>query len=418
MEERELDAIKLGENLKRARERSGKSQQQVADLLALPRTAVTNLEAGNRAVSTLELSKLAALYGQPIAHFFGQPKSNMEDLSAVVLPRALPAIMASDEMRRAIEKIIDLYTEGAQLRELLGNSIDSAVPNYAMRAATVGESLRQAELVAHEERRRLGLGVAPIGNVAGLIASQGIWTAATELPEDLSGLFINHNSIGFAVVVNSAHHAVRRRFSYAHEYAHALFDRDDGIRKTERANASDLVEKRANSFAASFLMPTDGILEQLRLMDKGNPSRQSQILFDVAGNLPQEAEIRPPAGSQAITYQDVTMLAQHFGVSYEAMVWRLKSIGKISASETDFLISKKGVGRDYGQALHLLRDSEGRGSNYAEDGGIELRAQVTRLATEAYRRGEISAGRLRDLSQKLQIQADNLLVFAESARGE
>ncbi|MGG7579594.1 helix-turn-helix domain-containing protein [Rhizobium sp. Nf11,1] len=413
----ELDAVQLGANLKRARERSGKSQQEVAEALAMPRTAVTNLEAGNRAVSTLELSKLANLYGQPIASFFGRPKSNMEELS-VVLPRALPAVMASNEMGPAVDRIVDLYTEGAKLRELLGGSIESAVPNYAMKAGTVGESLRQAELVAHEERRRLGLGAAPVGNIAALIASQGIWTAATELPDDLSGLFLNHASIGLAVIVNGRHHPVRRRFSYAHEYAHALFDREEELKKTERANASDMIEKRANAFAAAFLMPSDGIAEQLRLMDKGNPSRQSQILFDVAGDKPQEAEIRPPAGSQAITYQEVMALAQHFGVSYEAMVWRLKSVGKINSAETDLLVTQKDVGNRYGQALQMLRDPDGRGNLRPEDGGVEIRAQITRLAIEAYRRGEISAGRLRDLSRKLPMEADDLLDFAEAARAE
>ncbi len=416
-EEYVLDAIQLGASLKQARERSTKSQQDVADALNLPRTAVTNMEAGNRAVSTLELSKLATLYGQPIVSFFGRPKSNMEDLS-VLLPRAVPAVMGSPEMGPAVEHIVDLYSEGAKLRELLGVSVDNVVPNYASKTGSVGEVLRQAELVAQDERRRLGLGVAPVGNIAALIASQGIWAAATELPEDLSGLFLNHASIGLAIIVNGKHHPVRRRFSYAHEYAHALFDRDQEVKKTERANASELIEKRANAFAAAFLMPVDGIVEQLRLMDKGNPSRQAQILFDVANDKPQEAEIRPPAGSQAITYQEVTALALHFGVSYEALIWRLKSMSKLGTTETNLLLGQRDVGNRYGRALHLSRDLDGRTSNSSDDGEIELRAQVTRLAIEAFRRGEISAGRLREFSRKLPMGVEDLLEFAEAARAE
>jgi len=57
-----LDAVQLGNNLRAARERRGLSQVQVAEVLNLPRTAVTNIESGNREVSTLELTRLADLY--------------------------------------------------------------------------------------------------------------------------------------------------------------------------------------------------------------------------------------------------------------------------------------------------------------------------------------------------------------------
>jgi Zn-dependent peptidase ImmA (M78 family)/transcriptional regulator with XRE-family HTH domain len=418
-EDRGFDRIKLGASVRSAREKAGKSQQDVADALGVPRTAVTNMESGTRAVSTLELSKLADLLRQPVAVFFAADRTNMEELS-VVLPRALPAVMESPEMGAEVERIVDLSKEGASLRSLLDIAVENVVPNYAMKAGTVGEALRQADMVAQEERRRLRLGVAPVGNIAALIASQGIWTAATVLPDDVSGLFFNHASIGLAIVVNRKQSTVRQRFSCAHEYAHALFDREHGqdIKRTERANSSDLMEKRANAFAASFLMPADGINEQLRLMDKGSPSRQSQILFDVANDSPQEAEIRPPSGSQAITYQEVMSLAQHYGVSYEAMIWRLKSIGKIGTSETDLLKGQSDIGHRYGQALKLMRDFDVRPESSKADGSVELCAQVTRLAIEAYRRGEISAGRLRSLSKKLAMDVDQLLEFAEAARAE
>ena len=66
----------LGRRLREARENCGLSQQVAADSIGIPRTAVTQLEAGNRAVSTLELAQLAELYKQPVANFFGeQPRT-------------------------------------------------------------------------------------------------------------------------------------------------------------------------------------------------------------------------------------------------------------------------------------------------------------------------------------------------------
>jgi hypothetical protein len=88
-------------------------------------------------------------------------------------------------------------------------------------------------------------------------------------------------------------------------------------------------------------MPLGGITEQLRQINKGHPSRQAQVIFDVANNETIEAEIRSRPGSQAITYQDVAEITHHFGVSYEATVWRLKSLNYLSATDTNALIQQK-----------------------------------------------------------------------------
>ena len=77
---------------------------------------------------------------------------------------------------------------------------------------------------------------------------------------------------------------------------YALFDRVETVRLTERRNASDLIEKRANAFAAAFLMPASGVSQQLRRLDKGQPSPGTQIVYDVANDAATEAEIRPLPG--------------------------------------------------------------------------------------------------------------------------
>ena len=65
-----MNPIELGRKLREARELCGISQQVAADAIGVPRTAITHIEGGNRAVSTLELSKLADLYRVPVARFF------------------------------------------------------------------------------------------------------------------------------------------------------------------------------------------------------------------------------------------------------------------------------------------------------------------------------------------------------------
>lgn len=62
---------RLGEKLRQAREYVGYSQDEVAGFLKVPRTAVTNMESGQRRVDALELKRLAELYRQPVSHFTG-----------------------------------------------------------------------------------------------------------------------------------------------------------------------------------------------------------------------------------------------------------------------------------------------------------------------------------------------------------
>ena len=46
----------------------------------------------------------------------------------------------------------------------------------------------------------------------------------------------------------------------------------------------------------------------------------------------------------------------------------------------------------------------------------ELRSQLVRLAIEAYRREEISQGRLREIGRKVGLKATDLVELAEAAK--
>ena len=223
------EAELIGRRIREARERRDISQQKVADALGIPRTAVTNIEAGTRNVSTLELTKLGALFNlSPAAFLEGSAVSDL----AVVRARALSEATSSPEFGPVIDRMIDFCREGAELRRLLEQDTTVSMPNYAQRIANSGDAVRQGEARAREERRRLGLGNAPIGNLPELIGDQGIWVASAakdDFPDDVSGLFLHHASIGMAVLINGSHKPVRQRFSYAHEYGHALFDRQEEL---------------------------------------------------------------------------------------------------------------------------------------------------------------------------------------------
>ncbi len=59
----------LAQRLKDAREYLGLSQEYVSQQTKIPRPAISEAEAGRRKVESLELKRLAALYGRPLSYF-------------------------------------------------------------------------------------------------------------------------------------------------------------------------------------------------------------------------------------------------------------------------------------------------------------------------------------------------------------
>jgi Zn-dependent peptidase ImmA (M78 family) len=277
------------------------------------------------------------------------------------------------------------------------------------------EAVEQGSIVAEQERRRLALGHNPIPDMSDLINSQNIWASGADLPDDMSGLFLNHSSIGLFILVNFGHRRARKRFSYAHEYAHALLDREDSATVSREDNRRKLPEVRANAFAAAFLLPRTGVWAFLNSRFKAGPSLIEQTVYDPAAEQNAEevrASRRAAPRSQVLTYEDVATLAHHFGVSYQAALFRLKSLSIVNDAEFGELRDKEHFGKQYLELLQVLVDLEGLDERKPDR---EIVSQVVHLALEAYRREEISKGKLRDLSKLLNFSARELVMLAEAA---
>jgi transcriptional regulator with XRE-family HTH domain len=88
--------IELGERLRSSREYLGLSQNEVADHVGLSRPAITNMEAGKRKVSTLELKRLAGLYRKPYEYFSGEAPEFVEDETTGALFRTARELTERD----------------------------------------------------------------------------------------------------------------------------------------------------------------------------------------------------------------------------------------------------------------------------------------------------------------------------------
>ncbi len=408
-----IDAVTLGARLREARTNTRLTQEEAAKALGLPRTAIVHIEAGNRSVSTLELAKFADIYRQPVASFFAEVQT--EDDALVTIYRASPDFEEDSRFRQVLARCITTCQEGLRLIQLLGRPLRGGPPDYKLPTPrTPIEAVQQGNRVAADERQRLGLGRSPIPDMAELLRTQGFWACGVELPNEMSGLFLQHSSTGLVVLVRFNHVRSRKRFSYAHEYAHALMDRDQDVTVTTAQNREDLREVRANAYAAAFLLPTAGVLSFLTVRQKAVGIGEEKVAYEPSAEGTARAiqvSRRRPRPSQQITYEDVTSLAHYFGASYQAAAYRLNSLRIINRDELQELQDKVEFGREYLNLLHRSDDPEGEDSRPDR----ELVSQVIHLAIEAYRRREISKGKLRDLSSLLRVPAKELVRLAEVA---
>ena len=227
--------------------------------------------------------------------------------------------------------------------DVLGRKPHANPPIYDLPAPRrTEEAIEQGVFIAEEERRRLGLGFAPIADVSDLITTQGIWASGAPCRRRCQGCSSGRLRRGWSSWFTSSRR-VRKRFSYAHEYAHAILDRNTGAIVSTNSNSQDLVEKRANAFAAAFLMPQAGVHWFLGFLGKGDASRRHYHFYDVAAEDEVDVERRAAPRSQRISYEDAAMLAMHFGTSYESVVYRLRDLRIIKPSEKQSLLEEEQV---------------------------------------------------------------------------
>jgi Zn-dependent peptidase ImmA (M78 family)/DNA-binding XRE family transcriptional regulator len=369
-----INQMELARRLRLARTGVGLSQDAVAAELKVPRPTISQIEAGRRGVSSLELMKLAKLYRRPLSAFFEDDFDlNYSEDPLTVLYRATALRSEDREVVAGFEVMCRNYS---YLEELLGLAGEIPLPDFSNFGEPRNkiEAIRQGEQVASEERRRLGIGDDPIRNVFELLESQGIRVFVRELHESsISGLFMYGRTIGPCILINGKEHRNRLAFNAAHEYAHVLLDRKLQARASSTTQQighpeedNEFLEVRANSFAAAFLLPASGI--ERFLWDRGMTRRTKSSLQVV----------------------HVLYLQRAFGVSYQAALYRLQNLGWLTRAQ------REGLAKYHPDKL-------GQELGIHDDGDKYLAVYPLRyvyLALEAHRQAKITVEKLADFIGK------------------
>lgn len=179
---------------------------------------------------------------------------------------------------------------------------------------------------ASSVRKRLGEdNTSPIDIFALIYALENVTLVKYPLGEKISGACLKNNT-STVIAVNSGMSIGRQRFSLAHELYHLYFD-EDMITTIcpSKIGGGNQTEKYADQFASYLLMPPAALYEKI-----------------------QEIKI---VENRKLTIKDVIKLEQYFGVSRQAMLFRLQEEGELSLSgaadmQKDVIISAAKLGYD------------------------------------------------------------------------
>jgi Zn-dependent peptidase ImmA (M78 family)/transcriptional regulator with XRE-family HTH domain len=362
----------VGRNVRHARTLAGFSQAQLAAALDIPRSAVSLIESGERSLASTELARLSQVFGWEVSDLlFGFPTPK----AAAHMTADPGAVVQYFRSERSLDPAHESWLAEAQDRWRRYAAVESKVfgnQRYELPVYPVppGRAYEQGERLAEHERRRLGLGQAPVRSMVDLLEGEGIKVLMLDFPVDsqTSGGYFFSEDLGPCVVINGLEPPSRRRFTEGHEYCHFLVDREavEGeICAHERR--SEHFEMRANAFAAAFLMPAQGIADAL------------------AEDRFQRGQLGP---------EDVVHLMYRFGVSFQAILWRLLNLRWISSAQRARLAETSPT------AL-----SKQLGYQH-EPGEVEPRPdRERRLSLEAWRAGMLTA---KEVAELLGIPARDL----------
>jgi Zn-dependent peptidase ImmA (M78 family)/DNA-binding XRE family transcriptional regulator len=376
-----IDMSKLGELLQQARKKCGVTQADAAKIIDAARTTIVAIEKGERRLKPNELIKLARAYGKSISDFvqsrpviqpfevqFRSAYRRNEDEESLINP--------------SISHLEELCRNYLDLEEIM----DAPLPqNYPQEYEVSNMPIEAAaESIAIAERQRLGLGDSPIAHLRNILEQNvGIRIFYIRMPPKYSEMYGFDDKLGGCMAINANHPEERRRWSLAHGYLHFLAHRRKAVvdfdGQYQRLPES---ERLAEAFPKYFLMPTSSLLKQFNDMHRSNGKFTPTNLFT---------------------------LAHYYGVSVEALVYRLEEIGLLPSGTWERL-------RDRGLKVRKVQQELGLDKIVQRTDTTPIHYQ--HLAIEALDQGLITEGRFANFLDVDRLEARRIAeVLREHSSG-
>lgn len=298
----QLSQNHLASRIASAREAAGISQSELAQQVGLTQSGISRIESGDRSVDSLELASIARAVNRSVLDLL-EANPAIEGLEIAARWESIDNQFA---VRSALTRVLDLVRMHSLLTEQRKSSSfdrsESWLPRVEGERSPVEQGVKLAELI----RKDWSIEDDPIPpSFVSLVEDQsGLNVNLEPMNQQVAGLCARVDDYSIAMI-DSSSTAGRQRFTVAHELCHYLLgdgeltdESGQGLVIDETISAQRDVEKRANAFAASFLMPRASIERYRRNRD--------------------------------LTEEVIVELQYTFGVSLDAMLWQLFNFGWIT----------------------------------------------------------------------------------------
>lgn len=360
-----MNKKELGKKLKKTREELGINITDAATRLGYPSyQTLSKIESGEREVKVSELSTFAKIYFCKISDFL--ESATVRGKAPELLWRKAPVGTKKKELEAKIFKYAE---QGAFLEKVLGIKQKDNLHNLKAIPGQVKTDDDISDL-SNTVSDLLGLGKRPAFSLQKVLEQDySIKVLYYDLGVDGSAASMFDPEMGPVIVINSKEVAWRRNFDLAHELFHIItWDfASPGILKD--ASTFKDMEKKADLFASNLLLPSAEVEKELHSKTTGG----------------------------RLTYGDIVDISIDFGVSVQALVYRMRSLRIITWDQATKIANAPEL---------LERNKKAREH---ETSKIPISERLCSLAIRCLRKGHISRGRFAEIVQIERPEIDDYI---------
>ena len=279
------------------------------------------MEKGTRNINAHELIMMARLYGRNLDYFL--------ESDVPTDPTPLWRKAKNTDVNQIQRQFLSFLENYSHLEHLLGlkRRWKDVQKNYDKVDFVIG-GFEQSDKLGAEIYNFLGLGSRPSLNLFNILENKFRFKILhLPLEDDVSGASVVDDTIGVGILINLNDAPWRRNFDLAHELFHIITWNVFSLEEIGIGTKKTRPEQYAAIFASNLLLPEAHILDAFKETTIDN-------------------EIR---------VIDIIELAKEFGVSTEAILWRLVNLNKLKKSQAQRVLDNskfRDLDRNMRQSLY------------------------------------------------------------------
>jgi Zn-dependent peptidase ImmA (M78 family)/transcriptional regulator with XRE-family HTH domain len=279
-------SARIAARLKQAREDVGLTLAQASKDMGFENYQVLmNIEKGERAVKALELLAFAQIYVRSLDFFLSTAE-----------PAPRPAVAWRERRDEARAKQVEgKFLSYCEDYARLETFADGEPTQFRLECGSKVNTYDVAVELGEDLGRRLELGSHPAHGLCAVLEEHGVKIMVDELSEAGSAAS-TRGDFGAGILINWSSAPWRTNYDIAHELFHLLTWQQFPLAElTYPKGEKSLADRFADAFASAFLLPEASVVKEFRDRTKGKD----------------------------LTYLDCVSMASDFGVSRQALLWRL-----------------------------------------------------------------------------------------------